>query len=568
MNSLAIKCYQGNTNNVLNSGDSILETDFFCVVIETTTKLEPNNFVVLITDYPFELNESITSDKFTYTISENSLYRYFRQEGFDLRDYSKEIDSLKFSKLFLNYPIGISDIQLYNIQDEITLTDFKLNVTSNKLNESDFFNLVEYIESKSVALWSQYSLLKNSTTLIDEIDKNDWQMFFFQIFIKELNEKYLYRFQFDKLQSLQTTENITSYTSDVMVDDNSIFWLTQNLDSLVSTHSRDIDKILIQNRLFVPTEILINLTIESTDIIENRFVHGFLNYLLEYLTQYKNELKKQTSFDNLEKNFQEILYFYSQKRKLGLVKQYLNSLNSIKQVLLESIPVTESVLDFISTSRINSKDHYQYLYQKFVEWFNYDKFKHSNNKLYFKGVTRMDKLFERACLYKIIDFFICQGYKYEIIEKIDSIPTEILFKNEISNRSHTLFFEKIPEKMVTKIRGGILKPDFLIEFDNNKILILDAKYKNNATVQKYDWESLSLKYLHGIGYKNENYFTPIALFALIPAFNNKTEFYHSNKYDINSAMPTFPAIGSLVVDFNEKNQEFYETMKKIINFCK
>ena len=115
--------------------------------------------------------------------------------------------------------------------------ELKINVVSDKLNESEFISLVNYVESKSVGLWSKYSLLKNSALLNEEMDKNDWQIIFFQEFIKKLKEKYLYQFQYDKLKFLKGESEIIPYSSDVLVDEDSTIWLTQNLDILAYTHS-------------------------------------------------------------------------------------------------------------------------------------------------------------------------------------------------------------------------------------------------------------------------------------------------------------------------------------------
>jgi len=567
---MILKCYKNDKNGkqLLCKGDSIIETDYFCITLESSIKLlDVKKWKVLIYEFPFELEEKYSSGVYTYFLSDESLERYFSNEGFNFKDYSKEINAIKFSKLFINYPFGISEIQLYDSQKEEILLELKINVVSDKLNESEFISLVNYVESKSVGLWSKYSLLKNSALLNEEMDKNDWQIIFFQEFIKKLKEKYLYQFQYDRLKFLKGESEIISYSSDVLVDEDSTIWLTQNLDILAYTHSNDCEKILIQNRLFRPLEILTSVTYESTDVIENRFIHGFINELILFLNAYIQELINQIKSYNLGQNFQEILFFYSQKRKIKLNNDFISSLKNIKKEFIEYIPVSETCIDYIPTNRINSKEHYQFIYEEFVKWFSYDKVKHSNNQTYFKGVTRMDKLFERACLYKLIDVFAGLGYNTEFVKKNnEGVLSKIQFKNEKNGRFHTLFFEIYPNEIITQIRtkNGPLKPDFFIEFDNQKVIIMDAKYKKNRTVRDYDWEKLSLKYLHGLGYKNGSYFSPIGLFALIPTSNNKTEFYQNRKYDIESENPAFPAIGSLIVDFEENTLDLEKYMKKIV----
>lgn len=565
MNDLILKCFKSDGRSGLQNlqtGDEINETDYFAITLQSKIKLPSEDLVVLITDFPFELEENNLNGNYNYVISEYSLRRYFREESFDFKDYSTDIEFLKMSKLFVNYPMGISEIQLYDNKREIVITEFKVNVVSNKLNEKEFIGLVNYIESKSVALWAKYSLLKNEALTNDAIDKNDWQLLFLQRFIDDLTNKHYY-FHFDKLTTYKKESNIVEYNSEVVIDEDSINWLAQNLDILGNTISSDFEKILVQNRLFRPNEILTNSTYESTDILENRFVHGFIDELISFLHAYKEEWVNYNYKDGL-KSFQEILYFYSQKRKYRLFSEYLERLKEIKSYLTEFVPVTETVLDFISTHRISSKDHYQFVYEKFIEWFSNDRVKFSNNKIYFKGVTRMDKLFERACLYKLIDVFQNLGYTFEIVEKKEGLPKVILFRNEKNGRFHTLYFETFPDNYTTQCNSGNLKPDFFVVFDNSKVLILDAKYKMNNNVKKYDWEKLSLKYLHGIGYRNGGNFTPMVLFALIPASNNQTEFYQSRKFDLVSRTPAFPSIGSIIVDFDDKTLELIKYMNRVI----
>jgi|GEM_PF-3238891 len=565
MSNLTLECFISDGRNgwqVLQDEGSINETDYFAITLHSSTRLPIADLVILITDFPFILEERFLEEKYVYVLSEYSLRRYFREEGFDFKDYSKEVEGFKMSKLFVNYPMGISEIQLYNEKRETLISEFKVNIVSDKLNEGEFVSLVNYIESKSVALWAKYSLLKNEVSPNDALDKNDWQLFFLQRFVNEFRDK-IYSFEFDKLTVYKKEAQVAAYASDVLADEDSVYWLTQNLDTLINTHSTDYEKIVIQNRLFRPNIILTHATLECTNILENKFVHGFVDELISFLV-IQMEDWKEFSFADGNRSFQEILYFYSQKRRYNLYNAYLKNLKNIKSYLSDFIPVTETVLDFIATHRINSKDHYQFIYARFVEWFSYDGIKFSNNKIYFKGVTRMDKLFERACLYKLLDTFTNLGYLSEIESKKDGLPEVVLFKHEETGRFHTMYYEIYPRKYETQNNGRNLKPDFFIEFDNGKILILDAKYKKNSTVQKYDWEKLTLKYLHGLGYKNGENFNPLALFALIPSSNNQTEFYQNQRYDLFSQTPAFPSIGSLTVDFEDKSSNLEKYIKRVV----
>lgn len=554
MESIQWVCYKRNENGKLKVefGDTVNETDYIAINLQSSQKLRVQELLVFITDFPFRLEESGFIDgNFNYSLTDISIKEYFNQEGFNYYDYSKEIEKIKMSMLFVNYPIGVSKIVLFDETKEEMISDFSINVISNKIEEDELTSLVDYLENKSISLWTKYSLLRNEAKPDNNLDKEDWQLLFLQNLIKEMKGK-LYMFSFDKFKAYLKTEDVVEYHSNIFVNDDSIYWLAQNLDTLSPTSSIDNDKILLQNQSYRPYEMLTYYTIESTDISENRFIHGFIDVLFSYINQ-KYISSTTEILENKRSNFIEIVYYYSLKRKRKIMDKLETDLKIIKSYLCDYIPVTKSVLDYIPTHKISSKEHYQFVYQKFIEWFNLERIKFTDNKNYYQGITRMDKLFERACLFKVIDVFVSLGYDYEIIEAVYGTPKLLQFRDTKNGRCHSLYVECYPVHFTTqkRISGkyNSLKPDFFLEFDNGKVIILDSKYKKSKTVKAVDWESLTFKYLHGLGYSNGGYFNPIGLFALIPSSNNKTEFYQNYKYDLNSNQPALPAIGHIIVDF-------------------
>ncbi|NBA76454.1 hypothetical protein GOQ04_12925 [Emticicia sp. ODNR4P] len=554
MESIQWVCYKSNENGKLKLelGDTVNETDYIAINIQSTKKLRINELLVFITDFPFRLEENgLIDGNFNYLLTDISIKEYFNQEGFNYYDYSKEIEKVKMSMLFVNYPIGLSEIVLFDEMNEEKISDFSINVTSNKIDEDELICLVDYLENKSVSLWTKYSLLRNEAKPDNNLDKEDWQLLFLQDLVKEMKVK-LYMFSFDKFITYIKAEHVLEYHSNIFVNDDSLYWLAQNLDTLSQSSSIDNDKILLQNQSYKPAEMLTFHTLESTDILENRFIHGFVDVLISYINQ-KNKSWATEISENKRSNFIEIVHYYSLKRKHKLIAELETDLQIIKSYLCDYIPVTVSVLDYIPTHKISSKNHYQFVYQKFIEWFNLERIKFTDNKNYYQGITRMDKLFERACLFKLIDVFISLGYDFEITDIVEGIPKLIKFHDKKNGRYHSLYVEGYPTSFITQKRfsrkDNSLKPDFFLEFDNGKVLIFDSKYKKSSTVKTFDWEKLTFKYLHGLGHSNGGYFNPTALFALIPSSNNNTEFYQNRNYDLNSTKPALPAIGNIIVDF-------------------
>lgn len=564
LNDILVNCYKSNNNfssKLLLSDDTILETDYFSLLIESNDILD--NIIVLITDYPFllELLEK-KNGKYTYSLSRTSLIKYFESEGFYLGDYSRNIEGVVFTKLFLNYPIGTAEIILLDDSTGTIISKSKINITSPKINEEEFETLVNYVESKSLLVWSDFSLLKNSAHLNDEFNKLDIQLLFYKNFIEELFKKYLNSFEYDQLKSLSIEEKVIDYSSEVEVNDNSLYWLVNNLDYLTPTNSFDFNKILIQNRLFRPVEILTTETKETTDIIENQFVHGFIDLLTQNISKTKHSLTVKNK-ENIKQSFYDFVSYYSIRKNIIQLDSFFLSLRKFKSLLEDKLPVSYPNLDFIPTNRIDSKDHYQFVYSKFIEWFNLDHAKYSDNNSYLKGISRMDKLFERACLYRIIDFFKKKDYRIDFVKEKDNVTESIKFVKH--SKYVELYFECFPDGFGTKTGKWSLKPDFFILFDNGQTMILDAKYKKSENVKKYDWSNLALKYLHGIGHLEKQRFNPIGLFALVPIKNNTSEFYQNNKYDLNSSFPSLPSIGNICIDFEEKYSDFDMYMDKILN---
>jgi hypothetical protein len=373
----------------------------------------------------------------------------------------------------------------------------------------------------------------------------------------------------DKIKIIKTKNEVLSYSSDISISDDSLFWLVNNLDVLQPTVSYDPNKIQIKNRLFTPIEILASEFEESTDLNENQLIHGFISELKRFLI--KNKIEFEEKIIKSEKvKFEDIIEYYSHRRSLNRIKNILQDLDEIKYHLDQYIPVTVETLDFLNTNKIESKEHYNYVYENLIEWLLYKDAVFSNEKKYFKGISRMDKLFERACFFKLIDSFRKLEFESEIIEKDkDEFPAKVkLTKNGVI---HYLYFEIIPDKLTTiraknenGNRGGSLQPDFIIELENKNFIIIDAKYKKQNNIFRNDLSNLSMKYLHGIGYKNGGFFNPLGLFVLYPSTHKRIDFYHKKEYDLFSEKPVFPSIGSIPLNFEKKSESLNMSIKKLL----
>lgn len=570
MMNCILHCFKNNQNQTfeLNQGDYIDETDNFSFYLESDS--DCGNVRIDITDIPLKLTRlAEIKHKYIYIIDYDSLQDYFRSQKFRIDHYSKEFycsnlhQKILFYKLFVNYPIGRCDILLIDNTTEKTIQSFGLNIISSKINETEFDSLVKYIESKSTKIWTKHSLLKHTANPSNTDDKIEWLLTFCENFINDLKKEHLHSFSFDKIKIIKQKNEIVNYSSDVSTSDDSLFWLINNLDTLHPTTSYDHNKIVLNNRLFAPLEILSNEFEESTDTIENQIIHGFLTELKRFLNHIKDSF--EVNIKNSSKiTFEGRLNYYSFKRSLKRLNDINENIIEIKFYLDQYIPVTTETLDFLNTNKIESKEHYNFVFDKLIEWLLNKNATYSKDKKLFKGINRMDQLFEKACFYKLIDSF--KKLEYEV-EEITNNKVKLTKKGAV----HYLYSQILPEKLIS-VRAkneygnisGELQPDFTIELENGKYIIIDAKYKQKKNIIKYDYPDLTLKYLHGIGLKEGGFFNPIGLFVLFPEIENFIDFYQKKEYDLHSNNPTYPSIGSIGLNFEEESKLLNNSIQKLV----
>lgn len=558
----------------LSEGGILDETDSFSLYLESDYEI--GDVRLDITDIPIKLNRlTLDNYKYIYIIDYESIRDYFQSQGFRIDNYSKEFYHLTikqkiwFYKLFINYPIGLCEILLIDNRTEKVLTSFSLNIDSKKINETEFSSLVNYIESKNTSIWTKHSLLKHTANPLDADDKMEWLLTFCENFINTLKTEHLHFFSFDKINIIKQKNEIKTYSSEVNTSEESLFWLINNLDTLYTTTSYDSNKIIIKNRLYSPIEILSNELEENTDTTENQIIHGFITELRLFLNQMKN------NFDDEIKNyskttFKSRLNYYSHKRNIKRLNDLDEHIIEIKYYLNKYIPVSSENIDYLNTNKIESKKHYNFVFEKLLQWLLYKNATFFNDKKLFKGINRMDQLFEKACFYKIIDSFKNLEFEVEEVSKDDdNFPVKV----KLTKRGtiHYLYSQILPDTL-TSVRlkneignkSGTLQPDFTIEFENGNYLIIDSKYKKLNTITKYDYPDLTLKYLHGIGLKDGGFFNPIGLFVLFPGIEDSIEFYQKDKFNLFGLKPTLPSIGSIGVNFEDESRLLNNSIEKLL----
>ncbi|MGI9651423.1 hypothetical protein [Chryseobacterium sp. RLHN22] len=567
-----ILCYKNVRENTvrIEMNEIINEVDYFTFIVQSNVELD--NHCLLITDIPVEITViKIIDGQYFYTVKEDSVRNYFKNQDFDkVFDLYKArfsipnfVQNILFYKLFINYPIGICDIVLVSKDNYEQISTIKLNVVSSKIDDFEFESLVSYVESKGSSIWAKFSLLKQQANNFNDEDRLDWLLIFCDNFINEFRNKYLFYFQIDKITTLENNYIIETYNGYNAVSEDSILWLLTNLEVLTATNSYDPNKLLINNRTFFPTEILSSHIKETTDNPENQLINGFINEISYFLVELENLFSSEVTSTDSER-FEDMVMAYSYKRKLKLTKELAFKLAIIKEVIIKEIPVSKTDVNFSNINKIESKDHYYYVYNHLMTWLLYKGANYTNTNKYFKGISRLDELFERACYYQIIDTFMQLGYM-PVIEYNDA--GEIFDRITLSKgqKKVNFYYQNLPDSLTTikNIRNQ-LKPDFIFEFDDNTFIILDSKYKKSKNIETYDYPDLALKYLHGIGSTDGQNFNILGLLVLFPSTEYSRNFYHKNEYGIFGSKTIYPFIGSIGINFTNAESHLMSTIERVL----
>ena len=527
-----------------------------------STEVLKDNYFLWLSDYRFSL---IFLEKnlqlFYYTISLNS---FFASE--DAIKFSHDFNirnSLKsFSKVFLNYYGECRvEIESFNSVNEILEIGY-INVQSDKISEID--HLLDYLLKKEQFYWNTISLTK--------VEARDKQLQEENLIwtLKNIGKSLdIVKTQFlplinDPIGRLVPRYSVERFDGNSVVSEDSILWLIQNCNALEPSNIYEDNSFLILNRPFVASELLVqNLSIE-TDINENQIIHGFIADVTDFLQSSTQSILMVLNAINEFEDFKSTIYKSYYNRLLHSIELMRESLIFIKDSIEINIPVTRSHLNLADSGRFNSKHHYYLIYQEIAKWITRSDAFFSADDL-FAGAKDISKLYEIYCLFKIIDTLTNElGFTLESSrnektheerdydiwnQKLNMIKSEYVFINANFNRLK-LFYEQLPESLTTvaKLSKGY-RPDFILEFEmegaESKYIIFDAKYKRTNTIEKFDYEELTLKYLHGIGLKKGGYFPILGLYVLNPIIDSRISHYQKNDHTFSGINPTFPLIGRI-----------------------
>ncbi|BAW80630.1 hypothetical conserved protein [Candidatus Nitrosoglobus terrae] len=485
--------------------------------------------VLIIGDIPIELNRE--SD------AENEI----------IFKTSKDIGSAE-SRYFYNF-FGESEITLGFENDTERQIKLRFNVLARKENATFAKQMLDYLTSKvedAVAICFSRSHIKGDYSDNEKFNFNKYNL------IKETVE-----FLREHI-SLFSREHKHVWKTDMMLSESgqptgidSIYWVLSNLDKISPCNDEGIN-IFYNNRGYslplVPKEIIL----EDTDTYENRVINSFLLQAAEFLNHLKREYSKYKQdipqsresdyvrFDHTMSGYMNITLQYK-VREIDTLQQKLKEIHHLFNKILPSKVIKNIYPRF--TPYVNRHFHYREMFSLITRCLKSPSPKIVGSELLLglKNLAIIYEIVVLVSLYKMIttEFNAKEvGRAYRAYSPFEKYPfggkkskapegaVNNFYSFSYEDKTIDLYYEpKIFSLNDMNASGDLINisnnngskkyghyhicPDFIIKISSpwwsaSLILILDAKYKDQQSVEEYDFDSLTLKYLLNIHQLDEN----------------------------------------------------------------
>jgi hypothetical protein len=521
---------------------------------------------VWLSDYRYELIlQKNVRGQFYYTVDFSEMFSFKEKDFFSSPfDVSGEIKI--FSKIFIN-TYGICELEIENLTDlQPTYQAIgSIEVYSDKIQ--DIQHVLEYLFSKDFYIWNIVSLTKGTASDVEKLSESlFWKLANINTYVQEIECEFIPNVVHDKIYTLTPRHYVDFATPDARISEESLLWLLENAGELEQASIRDENHFLILNRPYISRQILVEKLGYNTNVYENGVLHWFLHDLYSFLATSEHVLREKYLI-LVEKNlyFKDRVYLAYYKRLLGHIVNLKSRIEDIKVNIDILIPAQAVPPSKIEYQRFRTKQHYYGSFSNLVRWLENRQVVYAPDLL-FSGLKDVSKLYEIFCLYKLIDAIKTELKFVEAVDSVPSAQVEVGADETFIGASQVkstfsfhkngvqlhLFYDCLPPSLITTAKTGTrdLRPDYVIEIEIDQqsfFLVLDAKYKKITTIEGFDFQNLSLKYLHGIGPLKGGYFNAIALLILNPIVDSKLGFYHRKSFDVFSGNPVFPAISRVEV---------------------
>ena len=310
-------------------------------------------------------------------------------------------------------------------------------------------------------------------------------------------------------------------------------------------------------------------------------MHNYINECIIFIKKFiKNHAYIKTA--NIEyggRSLSEIIHNESNKYYHEFVKRANSNLKKliyIKHFFEKEIPVTSYQPGCLFTAKAKANLIYKKFFERISIWNQKYDYKPGENDE-FSGIQTIDKLYEKFCLFKIIDIITDLGYEliksdnnkfiFSDTEKTIELFYELDFSTGKNSYGYMSVEKWFPNLSRTPYSHRV--PDFSLFIEDNSknkdLYIFDAKYTDARSAVNLYLKDCTFKYIHGIA--TEDNITALSCYILYHGsreyeIKNKEFHYVKDTKNIFSPNPLFPCLGA--IETNATNSDGLEKIVKRI----
>lgn len=402
--------------------------------------------------------------------------------------------------------------------------------------------------------------------------------------------------------------NLIHAPTDIEIQEQGLAWLCENLGVLEPSDDVQNYVLVHSGQMYKASEIQAPVTQESTDIYENRVIHGFLENLLTFVYQLSEGIKENVTPASLnraagyESFFNVMGEWLNVESQIHLSRVYdmRDRIKRIQRLISKTIPVSQMVTTpprFTPKARANR--HYSALYRLIHDWYSHTTIDWSVEK-FLMAINSIPKLFELYSLLIIVDWLKTRATSLHTNPEafasghVHGFQLDILYEPNYWRTNHIEATEddvvgtelKTVENAIRERSNGPARrnykydrrsPDFVIDIKSLEtgapvrlgLLVLDAKYVNRKSAYEVKVAECTMKYVHGLASPWLGNLVR-SLVILYPDTEDHWLDYHAGAYGLFGASPQLPILGAqgLPIESGVRQPHLFTALDKIIGSFK
>ena len=365
-------------------------------------------------------------------------------------------------------------------------------------------------------------------------------------------------------------------------NDESLGWLMSNLSVLDECDDIHESHLRFDNQMYKAGALQISELKESTDVYENRVIHGFVYLLIIEISSQLNSYetvdvgqitvasppKGYVSFFDQVKKFKKRLL----SEQISRCEHLLNSANNLMFNLEKHLSVKNVLTQRpMLTSKAASNISYRTIFIEFINWHEKSKPDWSVYENLF-AIKSIPILFESYCYYRVAETLnsilltndrINNYWQDEYGNEISLLrePTYWMPLNKnvsdsrfINSEGLTVTKTKVRPRSHTH-RNSHRCPDIVIEVKQRngelKLAVLDAKYTTELIASEKRLPECTMKYIHGIHQKGIGKAVVDSMTILFPEQSSPFNSFHVKEHDLLSSNPITPSLQCLGLELSD-----------------